>query len=70
MDQFLTVIEYYKFTDTVQANLGGVAPFEALAVASLAQMEAFHDADVGKITPGRVRTASTSSSTAGACSST
>jgi UPF0755 protein len=49
IDQFLTVVGEIKFTDTVQANLGGVSPFEALTVASLAQVEAFHDEDMGKI---------------------
>jgi peptidoglycan lytic transglycosylase G len=49
IDQFLTVAGDIKFTDTVESNLGGVTPFEALTVASLAQVEAFHDEDMGKI---------------------
>jgi len=49
IDQFLTVAGDLKFTDEVQANLGGVTPMEALTVASLAQMEAFHEEDLGKI---------------------
>jgi UPF0755 protein len=49
VDQFMAVATELHFTDEVQANLGGVTPFEALTVASLAQAEAFRNEDMGKI---------------------
>ncbi|WP_326559461.1 endolytic transglycosylase MltG [Micromonospora sp. NBC_01796] len=46
---FLTVVGQIKFTDVVQENLGGVTPYEALIVASLAQVEAGNPDDLGKV---------------------
>lgn len=49
VDQFLTVTGDLKFTDTVERDRGGLTPFEALTVASLAQVEALHEGDMGKV---------------------
>ena len=46
---FLTVTTELKFVETVEANLGGVSPYEALIVASLAQAEAGNKDDLGKV---------------------
>jgi UPF0755 protein len=48
VNQFLTVADDLKFADTVQANLE-ITPFEALIVASLAQVEAGKEEDFGKV---------------------
>lgn len=48
IDQFLTVVGDLKFTETVENGLG-ITPFEALIVASLAQVEAGKEADMGKV---------------------
>lgn len=48
VNRFLTVAGELKFADTVQANLG-ITPFEALIVASLAQVEAGKNEDLPKI---------------------
>jgi UPF0755 protein len=47
--QFLQVADEMKFVDTVQAERGGISPYEALMVASLAQAEAGVPEDLGKI---------------------
>ena len=49
VDQFLTVTGQLQFADNVPRNLGGVAPFEALIVASLAQAEAGIAQDLPKV---------------------
>jgi UPF0755 protein len=49
VDQFLTVTGEMKFADRVQAERGGISPYEALIVASLAQAEAGHPDDLGKV---------------------
>jgi len=49
VNRFLTVAGDIKFTDTVQAKLGGLTPYEALIVASLAQVEAGKDADMPSV---------------------
>ncbi|SCG64467.1 endolytic transglycosylase MltG [Micromonospora halophytica] len=46
---FLTVTGEMKFADTVEGGLGGVSPYEALIVASLAQAEAGNKDDLGKV---------------------
>jgi UPF0755 protein len=46
---FLTVTGEMKFDKEVQAKLGGVTPYEALIVASLAQAEAGNPDDLGKV---------------------
>jgi UPF0755 protein len=46
---FLTVTGGMTFDKQVQANLGGVTPYEALIVASLAQAEAGNPDDLGKV---------------------
>jgi UPF0755 protein len=48
VDQFLTVTGGLKFAENVQANLG-ISPYEALIVASLAQVEAGKDEDMPKV---------------------
>src|SRR5690606_9556285 len=47
--QFLTVAEQIGFVETVENERGGIAPYEALIVASLAQAEAGVPEDMGKI---------------------
>lgn len=47
--QFLTVAEQIGFVETVEAERGGISPYEALIVASLAQAEAGVPEDLGKI---------------------
>ncbi|GIF71480.1 endolytic transglycosylase MltG [Asanoa siamensis] len=49
IDRFLTVTGDMKFADNVQKNRGGISPYEALTVASLAQTESGTKADLGKI---------------------
>jgi peptidoglycan lytic transglycosylase G len=48
--QFLKVTTDLKFVDTVQAERGGISPYDALMVASLAQAEAGVPEDLAKIT--------------------
>jgi UPF0755 protein len=47
--QFLKVTTDLKFVETVQAERGGISPYEALMVASLAQAEAGVPQDLGKV---------------------
>ncbi|HZN17013.1 MAG TPA: endolytic transglycosylase MltG [Micromonosporaceae bacterium] len=47
--QFLAVAEEVKFVQRVEGERGGIAPYEALIVASLAQAEAGVPEDIGKI---------------------
>jgi UPF0755 protein len=47
--QFLKVAEGINFVHRVEAERGGIAPYEALIVASLAQAEAGVPEDIGKI---------------------
>jgi peptidoglycan lytic transglycosylase G len=47
--QFITVATELKFVERVQAERGGIAPYEALITASLAQAEAGVPEDIGKI---------------------
>ncbi|PTA43840.1 endolytic transglycosylase MltG [Micromonospora sp. RP3T] len=49
VENFLTVTGEMKFADRVQAERGGVSPYEALVVASLAQAEAGNPDDLGKV---------------------
>ncbi|MEV4533005.1 endolytic transglycosylase MltG [Asanoa sp. NPDC049518] len=49
VNRFLTVTGDLKFADNVQKNRGGISPYEALIVASLAQAEAGNKDDLGKI---------------------
>ncbi|GAB3060487.1 endolytic transglycosylase MltG [Micromonospora schwarzwaldensis] len=49
VENFLTVTGDMKFADRVQAERGGVSPYEALVVASLAQAEAGNKDDLGKV---------------------
>ncbi|MFI6128916.1 endolytic transglycosylase MltG [Micromonospora sp. NPDC051141] len=49
VDNFLSVTGEMKFADRVQAERGGVSPYEALVVASLAQAEAGNKDDLGKV---------------------
>ncbi|MFF5172943.1 endolytic transglycosylase MltG [Micromonospora sp. NPDC000089] len=46
---FLDVTTQSKFVETVESNLGGVSPYEALIVGSLAQAEAGNKDDLGKV---------------------
>jgi UPF0755 protein len=48
VNQFLTVVGELKFAETVQSQLS-ISPFEALIVASLAQVEAGNPKDLGKV---------------------
>ncbi len=47
--QFLTVAEEIDFVARVERERGGITPYEALIVASLAQVEAGNPADLGKV---------------------
>jgi UPF0755 protein len=47
--EFLKVAEELQFVPRVEAERGGIAPYEALVVASLAQAEAGLPEDIGKI---------------------
>ncbi|MGC4888516.1 endolytic transglycosylase MltG [Micromonospora sp. DT227] len=49
VENFLSVTGEMKFADRVQAERGGVSPYEALVVASLAQAEAGNKDDLGKV---------------------
>ncbi|HEX7744070.1 MAG TPA: endolytic transglycosylase MltG [Micromonosporaceae bacterium] len=49
VQNFLTVTGEMRFADRVQAERGGVSPYEALTVASLAQAEAGNKDDLGKV---------------------
>ncbi|MGI5521991.1 endolytic transglycosylase MltG [Micromonospora sp. CA-259024] len=49
VDNFLAVTEEMKFADRVQKERGGISPYEALIVASLAQAEAGNKDDLGKV---------------------
>ncbi|WP_433132237.1 endolytic transglycosylase MltG [Micromonospora sp. CA-240977] len=49
VNRFLSVTGEMKFADTVQKERGGVSPYEALIVASLAQAEAGNKDDLGKV---------------------
>ncbi|MBB5873126.1 UPF0755 protein [Allocatelliglobosispora scoriae] len=49
IDKFLDVTGKMKFADTVQAKLGGVSPYEALIVASIAQAESLDAKDLGPV---------------------
>lgn len=47
--QFLAVTEEIDFVATVERERGGITPYEALIVASLAQVEAGNPDDLGKV---------------------
>ncbi|TDB93774.1 endolytic transglycosylase MltG [Micromonospora fluostatini] len=49
VERFLTVTGEMEFADRVQKERGGITPYEALIVASLAQAEAGTKADLGKV---------------------
>ena len=49
VNRFLTVAGEMKFAENVQTNRGGITPYEALIVASLAQAEAGNKDDLGKV---------------------
>ncbi|NLU80454.1 endolytic transglycosylase MltG [Micromonospora sp. HNM0581] len=49
VDHFLTVTGEMEFADRVQEERGGISPYEALIVASLAQAEAGTKTDLGKV---------------------
>lgn len=49
VDNFLTVTGEMKFAERVETERGGISPYEALIVASLAQAEAGINEDLGKI---------------------
>ena len=49
VQNFLTVTGTLKFAETVEAKRGGISPYEALIVASLAQAEAGNADDLGKV---------------------
>ncbi|MCG5444745.1 endolytic transglycosylase MltG [Micromonospora sp. NIE79] len=49
VNRFLSVSGEMKFADRVQEERGGVSPYEALIVASLAQAEAGNKDDLGKV---------------------
>ncbi|WP_431896470.1 endolytic transglycosylase MltG [Micromonospora haikouensis] len=49
VQNFLTVTGEMKFADRVQEERGGISPYEALIVASLAQAEAGNKDDLGKV---------------------
>jgi UPF0755 protein len=49
VQQFLTVADEIDFVATVEKERGGITPYEALIVASLAQVEAGHPDDLGKV---------------------
>jgi UPF0755 protein len=49
VSHFLKTAEEIKFVPTVEAERGGISPYEALMVASLAQAEAGVPKDLGKI---------------------
>ncbi|MGN9777224.1 endolytic transglycosylase MltG [Micromonospora sp. H33] len=49
VENFVAVTGELQFADKVQKGLGGVSPYEALIVASLAQAEAGNKDDLGKV---------------------
>ncbi|MEV7226141.1 endolytic transglycosylase MltG [Polymorphospora sp. NPDC051019] len=49
VNRFLSVTGEMDFADKVQAERGGISPYEALIVASLAQAEAGNAQDLGKV---------------------
>jgi UPF0755 protein len=49
VNRFLTVAEEINFVKTVEDKRGGISPYEALIVASLAQAEAGNKDDLGKV---------------------
>jgi UPF0755 protein len=49
VNRFNTVVGELKFADRVQRDRGGISPYEALIVASLAQVEAGNQEDLGKV---------------------
>ncbi|ADL45864.1 endolytic transglycosylase MltG [Micromonospora aurantiaca] len=49
VDNFLTVTSGMQYAEKVQKDRGGITPYEALIVASLAQAEAGNKADLGKV---------------------
>ncbi|WP_320067959.1 endolytic transglycosylase MltG [Micromonospora sp. RTGN7] len=49
VENFLAVTVEMKFADRVQEERGGISPYEALIVASLAQAEAGNKDDLGKV---------------------
>lgn len=49
VEQFIAVTTELKFVERVEAERGGIAPYEALMVASLAQAEAGVPKDIGKV---------------------
>ncbi len=49
VDHFLSVTGEMEFADRVQKERGGISPYEALIVASLAQAEAGTKKDLGKV---------------------
>ncbi|MGC5032110.1 endolytic transglycosylase MltG [Micromonospora sp. DT229] len=49
VDHFLSVTGQMEFADRVQKERGGISPYEALIVASLAQAEAGTKKDLGKV---------------------
>ncbi|WBB69694.1 endolytic transglycosylase MltG [Micromonospora sp. WMMD812] len=49
VDNFLSVTGTMQFADRVQKERGGITPYEALIVASLAQAEAGNKDDLGKV---------------------
>ncbi|MEU7932583.1 endolytic transglycosylase MltG [Micromonospora echinofusca] len=49
VENFLSVTQELQFADRVQKERGGISPYEALIVASLAQAEAGNKDDLGKV---------------------
>ena len=49
VNNFLTVTSNMQYAEKVQQDRGGITPYEALIVASLAQAEAGNKADLGKV---------------------
>ncbi|MEU6078188.1 endolytic transglycosylase MltG [Micromonospora sp. NPDC047074] len=49
VENFLSVTQEMQFADRVQKERGGISPYEALIVASLAQAEAGNPDDLGKV---------------------
>ncbi|MFD6610437.1 endolytic transglycosylase MltG [Micromonospora chalcea] len=49
VNNFLTVTSNMQYAEKVQKERGGITPYEALIVASLAQAEAGNKADLGKV---------------------
>ncbi|ASW54672.1 endolytic transglycosylase MltG [Plantactinospora sp. KBS50] len=47
--KFLSVTEELKFVETVEAERGGIAPYEALITASIAQAESVNAKDMGPV---------------------